>query len=320
MTTPVTAQAPVVFEGRGPRISLGYNPTVDYIRFLAALVIVQFHARAPLNVIGQGAVGFFILAMIWFTLNGLQRRKEPVGAAIAMRGRRLLYPFLIWGVLQILAKVAQSVMTGGSLIEELQAWHPPVGSFGQLWFLPWALAVSAVLILLAQKTTFQISSWRPLLFWLVLFALATIACLEVWSWQELPLILRLSVLYLPSVGVGMLLFAVRNSGWILIFVTAIICLFGLVLRAAGMDGTQQLILAPPIMVLSLMVRTPEFGWTRKLGQLSMDIYLVHILMLSVAGAILGIATHTFAGGIMICLLSLGAALVMQLPQIGKWLR
>ena len=43
-------------------------------------------------------------------------------------------------------------------------------------------------------------------------------------------------------------------------------------------------------------------------------------MLSVAGAILGIATHTFAGGIMICLLSLGAALVMQLPQIGKWLR
>ena len=320
MTTPVTTQAPVVFEGRGPRISLGYNPTVDYIRFLAALVIVQFHARAPLNVIGQGAVGFFILAMIWFTLNGLQRRKEPVGAAIAMRGRRLLYPFLIWGVLQILAKVAQSVMTGGSLIEELQAWHPPVGSFGQLWFLPWALAVSAVLILLAQKTTFQISSWRPLLFWLVLFALATIACLEVWSWQELPLILRLSVLYLPSVGVGMLIFAVRNSGWILIFVTAIICLFGLVLRAAGMDGTQQLILAPPIMVLSLMVRTPEFGWTRKLGQLSMDIYLVHILMLSVAGAILGIATHTFAGGIMICLLSLGAALVMQLPQIGKWLR
>ncbi|OWJ75335.1 hypothetical protein CDV49_17370 [Haematobacter genomosp. 1] len=81
MTTPNTAQAPVVFEGRGPRISLGYNPTVDYIRFLAALVIVQFHARAPLNVIGQGAVGFFILAMIWFTLNGLQRRKEPVGAA-----------------------------------------------------------------------------------------------------------------------------------------------------------------------------------------------------------------------------------------------
>lgn len=301
------------------RVISGYNPTIDYIRFACALVIVQFHAKAPLGYFGEAAVGFFCMAMAWFIMLGVRNPKGELKAGLADRTRRLLYPFFVWGAIQILTQGLDAAVHGKNLLTELKGWFPPEGSFAQLWFLPWAVVISIALTLLFWKKDIALS-WRSLLPALAGLALASFLCFAVWGSRTLPLILALSVLYLPSVLAGMILFAVRGDGVKLVSAALAICGIGVGLWAKGLPGTQQLIIAAPLMAVALMVPTPKFSWTRSMSGMSMDIYLVHISILAVLSGLGLFSVATHFGGFMACLLSIAAALVMQFPAIGRWLR
>ena len=298
----------------------GYNPTVDYMRFLAALVIVLFHAHAPGGQAGETAVGYFTLVMVWFALHGASRHAGPLGPVLRSRCAKLLYPFIVWNLIYLAAKAAQTMVSGGSFWGELAKWLPPAGSFGQLWFLPWAAVISAGIFIAAQFIRFEIRTPQAAAIGCGLAALVTLGALRLWTHAELPPFLALSVLYLPSVVAGIVIFALRRAPLALLTAAVGISLFGLVLQQFGLQGTQQLIFAAPLMALSLFLRTPRFRWTKAAGAMSMDIYLVHLLSIAVMSSILGIPTTTLSGGILIVLLAFAMALPLQIPTLGRWLR
>lgn len=231
-----------------------------------------------------------------------------------------MYPFLIWGGLQVVLKIVDAVISGDSIWKELQLWLPPQGSFAQLWFLPWAVMISAVLSALFWKRTLRFRSHLWAWFAWGGAILASSACLATWYLQDLPMVLRLSLFYMPSVMIGILLFTCREDGRMMIALAAATLIFGLVLRAAGLPGTLQLTLAAPILVAALMIPSPRFRWTSSLATLSMDIYLAHILLLAMVSRVFGLDVQTMAGGFLICLVVFLAVLPLQIPAIGRWFR
>ncbi|WP_141246475.1 acyltransferase family protein [Actibacterium ureilyticum] len=297
----------------------GYNPTVDYMRFLAALVIVLFHAHAPGGQAGETAVGYFTLVMVWFALHGASRHTGPLGPVLRSRCIKLLYPFVVWNLIYLSAKAAQTMVSGGSFWDEVAKWLPPAGSFGQLWFLPWAAVISAGIFMAAQSIRFEIRTPQAAAIGIGLAALVTLGALRLWTHAELPPFLALSVLYLPSVVVGIVIFALRHAPLALLAAAMGTSLFGLMLQQFGYQGAQQLIFAAPLMALSLFLPTPRFRWTKAAGVMSMDIYLVHLLSIAIMSATVGIPA-TLSGSILIVLLAFAMALPLQIPILGRWLR
>lgn len=295
----------------------GYNPTVDYLRLLSAVVIVQFHSQATLAPLGESAVGFFVICMVWFSLKGLTSGRP---ADLGGRARKLMYPFFVWAGLMIACKLGHALLTGRDPVAEVLNFVPPGGSFSQLWFLPWAVLVTWLLALAARHLPMRIASWGQLGGSLALLGAGSALLLEVWAREDLPLMLRLSALYLPSVGVGMMIFAARGDGVLLLAGALGCCVLGLVLGAVGVVGVQQFLFAPLLMAAALMVRGPEFAWTRRLGQISMDLYLVHVLVIAMVYALPMPRPGTMIGGIAVLVFSFAMAAVMQIKPIGNRLR
>ncbi|WP_136683163.1 acyltransferase family protein [Falsirhodobacter xinxiangensis] len=292
-----------------PTVQEGYNPTIDYLRLAAALVIVQFHSKSTLAPLGESAVAFFTICMVWFTLRGLTSGRP---AALGQRTWRLMQPFFVWCAIMLACKLGQAFATGGDPMVEIWRFLPPRGSFAQLWFLPWAVGVTFMLAWAARRTVMQISSWGQLGAALVVLGVGSLPLLALWADDSLPLILRLGALYLPSVGMGVVIFAARGNGVLLLSAAMGCSLLGSLLDIVGIEGAQQFLFAPLVMAVALMVRLPELGWTRRLGQVSMDVYLVHMLVIAVAYSLPVPAPHTAAGGILIVLASLAIAATMQL--------
>lgn len=287
----------------------GYNPTVDYLRLGAALVIVQFHSKSVLMPLGETAVSFFTICMVWFTLRGLTSGRP---AALSQRAWRLMQPFFIWCAITLACKLGQAFASGGDALAELIVFVPPRGSFAQLWFLPWAVGVTFLLAWAVRRVSMQISSWGQLAAALAALGAGSLPLLAIGTDNGLPLIVRLGALYLPSVAMGAVIFAARENGVLLLSAAMGCSLIGSLLGLFGIDGVQQFLFAPLLMAVALMVRLPEFGWTRRLGQVSMDVYLVHVLVIAVAYALPVPQPHTVVGGILIVLVSLAIAAAMQL--------
>lgn len=285
----------------------GYNPTVDYVRMLSALVIVQFHSQSVLAPLGESAVGFFTLCMVWFTLRGFSSGRP---ANYAQRVRRLMVPFAVWCAITLACKLGHAALTGRDPMAELGHFLPPDGSFSQLWFLPWAVGVTFLLGAVARHVTLVVD-WGTLVAALAALGAGSVLLLQIWGQEDLPLVLRLSALYLPSVGVGVVIFAARHSGP-MVLAAALGCSgLGVAMGLLGVPGVQQFLFAPPLMAAALMVRSPEFGWTRGLGQMSMDIYLVHVLVIAVVYALPLPAPPTALGGVIVVAASIAVALAMQ---------
>lgn len=102
----------------------------------------------------------------------------------------------------------------------------------------------------------------------------------------------------------------------MVLVSVVIAAYGVVLQWLGLTSSQFWV--PLLIVGALLVPLPEFRWTRRLGQMSMDIYLVHILVLGAIGSVLGIPTNTTPGVLLAFVFSIAAAAVMQIPAVGKF--
>ena len=137
----------------GPRAELigpdalpgdGYNATVDYLRMLAAILIVLFHAGAPAGGFSVAAVGVFAFFFAFFTLRSV--RAEATDTPIRNKARRLLRPWLTWSLLYAALILGGALTSDQSVPAAFADWLPPHATQYQLWFLPWAFVVALVLI------------------------------------------------------------------------------------------------------------------------------------------------------------------------------
>lgn len=301
-------------------VKSGYNPTIDYLRVIAALLIVQIHMSGPLSFLNESAVAFFVLSMVWFSMLGVIKPKVGFFRSAISRASRLMYPFLVWGLLAVLAKLAEHYPNMEYFQYDLMYWLPPLGVFGQLWFLPWATVVSLVLMTFMWEKDLNIEKRSHQV-------IATLACgaistliLHVIQQYRMPLIIMLSTMYIIPVLFGVLIVSLRRDPAALVAVAVFSLAFGIILIPLGLNSALQFAVSTPLMIAALFIRMPETSWASRMGPWSMDIYLSHTLLTAALTRILPLNTHTWADSIIMTLVIAAIALLIQMGWWSKWLR
>lgn len=210
-------------------------------------------------------------------------------------------------------------MRGKPIGFEVLNWLPLSGTFGPLWFLPWAVLVAAALALAFRFLPLEIKSAQHAAVAIAASMAITAACLMIWTSRTLPLIFGLCILYVPSVLVGTLIYQLRENRTNLIILAISVSIFGLALSFFDLKGTSQLLLGAPAMVASLLLFKSYLPGSKALGVMSMDIFLVHSLVIGIVAGPLGFNPSEFAGALVVVVLSILAALLIN-TRIGVRLR
>ena len=262
-------------------VSETFNPSIDYARFVAAVMVLIFHA-GYLGAIGsQLPVAFFTIILVFLTLRSRSVRSARSGG-LASRMGRLIRPWAVWSIIYGLVQVLKGLLEHRSSWQFLRDWLPPAGTQGQLWFLPFAALVTLGLSALPR----QWLRTRPQSLALPA-ALAAVGLGLIGPTGHLPdtPILTVYTLFLPSVAVGVLFYGLHQRRDRLLAAAAGLGLFGAVLWSLGLPDTIPFTLAAPIAALALCFPLPSLPGARALGALSMDIYLNHILALAVVNVL-----------------------------------
>jgi hypothetical protein len=297
--------------------SNGYNATVDYARMAAAIVIVLFHAKAPLGQFGEAAVGVFVVFMVVFSLKNSQKSQLNTSDFLTQRGIRLIRPYLIWTLIYSVMFMTQAAIKGRPFFESIIEWMPPNGSQRQLWFLPWAF-VMCLALNFTTSLTFKRKFGANAIVALTAIIIFVSACsLYIWTYVKLPLFIGLCILYIPSVLMGGLIYIFRRSSINLFLVASASIVGAYAMDAAGFKGTMQLAVGVPFSILAICIKLPAFSWSKRLNQLSMDVYLVHIAALSLIVQFTSFEPNTSFGGLIVVLLSIVISLPLQIPILAR---
>lgn len=99
--------------------------SVDLLRFLGAVGIIQFHCAITGVWFGLAALPMFIMLLVY--LGAGRPLKAPFD--------RLLIPWLAWSGIYAALKVAQSLLTCSAIMDEFAPWMILTGTSIHLWFL-----------------------------------------------------------------------------------------------------------------------------------------------------------------------------------------
>lgn len=236
-------------------------------------------------------------------LSGLfvRRAVERDGVRSLITRRILLFTwlYLLWTLIQGSVRVAASSVTNTSVTvgDAARIWIPE----GQLWFLPWLIAVTVVAAL-AQP-------WRGRLRCAVVLVLAGLLALAVWGYDPLYAFTRGWALLLPFL-VGCVVTQPRHAAlarrtpfvtlaaamgvavWLWVGLTS-----GAATPTTGGDGRTLATVAVGVLgcvagtvatlaVAGLLARSPAAELAAMVGRRSLEIFLAHIVVASGARIVL----------------------------------
>lgn len=273
----------------------GHSPAVDCLRMIAAILIVLFHAHAPAGQFSVASVGVFAFFLAFFALRSARSRNGFV--SIRSRSARLLRPYLTWSLLYAALILAGALTSDESVSAAFSDWLPPEATQYQLWFLPWAFVVSLVL---SRAIPLIPDSPGPALAIPLLLGGAALSGLALVTAEHggLPPFFALWALYIPSVLAGTLAFILRGSAIGLVSLAAGSVALAVAAHSTGLGGAQQLLLGVPAAILALCLRTPDSIWSRQLGEMSTDVYLVHAAVIAVLVRVCDVPTGTALCGVL----------------------
>lgn len=257
------------------RAGLDRNAGLDLLRLVAALVVVLFHAKAPGGGLMPAALGIFAAILGLLAMAGADR--AGFDDFVRRRARRLLRPFLIWATVYLVLRLADAAAAQEPLLPTLAGWFPPAGTMGALWFLPFAFLAS-VTVAAVRRAWPAVAGPRLALplatvgagLWLLLFDRLSLAPgLEVFLHFE------------PALFFGMALAAAGPEPFRIGFTALVGVLLGLAAEVAGIAGAAQLYVAVPLVALALLRPVGQTRASRSAADLSMAVYLLHVLVLSV---------------------------------------
>jgi fucose 4-O-acetylase-like acetyltransferase len=310
----------------------GRDAWVDYAKAIGILLVVYGHvarglysAGIPMHAALYERVDSIIYSFhmpLFFFLSGLYffhslKRRGPAALA-ANKLDTILYPYLLWSLIQGLTEVGLSQYTTGTatLSEVLALWNPRV----QFWFL-----YALLLVVLTAILVFRNDSW-PLL--AAVFATSALG----YVYQEhIPSALHSDYVVKNFIffGLGIWFERVQHAldrhpwAWATAGVAGFVAAqygfhveFGLTYADKGVASLLVAIVSIlAVASVSLLLARRPMPWVLALGSASMAIYLMHILTGSGArillARILGIqdaGVHLLAGclaGVLLPMLVLG---------------
>jgi fucose 4-O-acetylase-like acetyltransferase len=157
---------------------------VDYLRGIAILLVVYRHVLLGIQNSGlllppsylNANIMFFSFRMpLFFILSGIfisgTIAKKSLGRIIYIKFENLLYPYIIWSIIQITIQIAANHWTNAqrSAIDYTYILYQPK-QLDQFWYLP-ALFNSTVIYLLT-KTKLKLHGWMQILLGLILYFLS----------------------------------------------------------------------------------------------------------------------------------------------------
>lgn len=283
------------------------NASFDYLRFVAAIGIVVFHAGAPGAAIGYAALPFFLITLVLMAAPAA--RALPLAPYSEARAIRLLSPWLIWSVVYAALKAAEVCLTPATWAGEFAPAMLLTGPALHLWFLPYACIACLLiwpLVRLDLPRPVMLALWSGL-------GLLALWALQQGRWGS-PVDEWLFAA--PAVACGLALIQLRQNGraqtiWAGVMV-------GLALSMSWYQGLGQLTLALGLVIAAgQIVLRPT--WASRMGaQTALGIYLAHPMCLALSERAglsnHGTLWHAVVGGT-------GAlALVLLLPVLHKQLR
>lgn len=269
-SAPGRRNAPVAKDLPNARIA-----SIDVVRFLAAIVIVLFHAKLPVGPAMTASLGFFTATVAFFAAGSLGTPRSPL---LRRRVTRLLVPFAIWTGIMLAMKVADSLLTAEPLIPELARWLPPRGTLGQLWFLPFAFVVSELVAFLSARWHRRAAP-PPMVTYVLALVLS-----GVWLWLlsgvDVPNGIRVLLNFLPSALLGALLSRFAPGVTAMTLAAGLAVAAGLAATLAGWPETEQLWIGVPVLALCRAFPGRRGAASDLLGAASLPVYLVHVALIA----------------------------------------
>lgn len=316
-----------------PSIHLPRNQWIDHAKAIGIVLVVYGHVARGLHNAGLPmSEGLFVLVdsliysfhmPLFFVLSGslfygsLQRN----GASRLLRSKvdSIVYPYLLWSVLQGSVEVVLGRWTNGSatLADVLALWQPRM----QFWFLYALFFVTMLAVLVYQRAPRRVLGWIALAGTGVMLARSALPDVNplgyVWAYAGF---------FAWGVYFNQIADAVRRFRWALLGPLSVLFLAGqwlfhgpFGLEYSVGDGRVLALSAVSIawvIVFCMALDRPAFSWLAFLGKLSMPIFLVHTLassgtriLLSKILQVQDVPTHLF----------LGTALGLLVPVVLVWL-
>jgi peptidoglycan/LPS O-acetylase OafA/YrhL len=256
------------------------NATLDYARLVAAFGIVAFHSGVPGAGIGYSGLAFFLILLATFGFP--QKRAASLGKYTKARALRMLLPWFGWSILYGLSKLAEVMLFGKSVGDEIKPWMLATGPELHLWFLPFAFLCGFILWFLWPLH--HNSQGQPRSTYIAI-AFATLAiCLPIVTpSKDFTPPFEQYLFALPAFFLG-LAFAfqanTRNKVMIMIVLTCALFAFG------KQGGELQLTIAGWTVLLCFALPMPTTKTSEFAAALSLTVYLAHPLVLALTARVL----------------------------------
>jgi peptidoglycan/LPS O-acetylase OafA/YrhL len=289
------------------------NGGIEALRFLGAFGIVLFHVKGPGAALGYAALPIFIFLSVHFCL----RLSEGQSLQNLMRRRvsRLLMPWVFWCAVFAALKSQDALMSGGSIADEFAPWMIGTGPSIHLWFLPFIAAASMIAI--ALNTVLRPAS--PAFGSLVLAGLS-LGCLALGS-LDLPAPFAQWVFGMPAVFLALAFYRIdhpTNLFSLALWSVMIAVAVGL----GWTDGSLQLALTFAVVALVLSVNLPTSPTLRYFAGLSLGVYIIHPIIISVGLRLAdpALLEHSLSGAFAAFVLSaLATAVLQQTPLVRRFI-
>lgn len=252
------------------------NASFDYVRLIAVIGIIWFHAHAPLGDIGYSGLSYFLILLVFLAVPKIRQIRQTRHRApaflryAAIRGRRLIVPWL-----------AASALYGGLKLAEVSRGSPWAGEFNttmwltgpapHLWFLPFAFVICLLL--------WPLGRWMPVMKRSVQLHLCmTLMCLSLtalamWQLASWPSPVAEWAYALPAVFLGAAL--ALTGGGILRMIGVAALFFCMALSANWTIGLLQLGIATTALIICQMIRLRPTRLSDFAARTSLGIYLIH---------------------------------------------
>lgn len=291
------------------------NGSVDSLRLISAAGIVWFHAHANGQILSYSALSVFIVFLIVLPLNS--SRPVPLKTFVGGRLDRLLRPWLVWSLIYAGLKLAQAWSTGSSVRTEFDSSMLLIGTQAHLWFLPFGFICSIAAFALLRRVSLHSSLAFAVA---VLIAGVSLPVSAALLEGKLPSPLAEWIYAIPAVLFACTIYLSNlRSGRLIALLAALGVGFLATLQVSDTGANSlSLVLGVALSILAFQIKTPSTPLTKWMAMVSMPVYLMHPIFLSLGNRLIQ-ADHNAIAALLAFVASAALGALIVRFRFARWL-